>query len=219
MAESHTILSSQELAAKKAARKESVLEYQRKWRKDNAERYYALQRKRRSENPDKVKAQSLRYRLKNGEKMRADAKAYAKLYPEKVKARFAKYFEKTKHFRYEEWGWKEAIKRGCMVGDRKVLVELYRRAIELTKTSGEKWSVDHIIPLSYGGHHSPENCQVMPLRINALKSSNPFWVCSDRQFKDWRDVPMSSWPKGFRDIYDAIICHKYGNKLEDEIIA
>jgi len=39
----------------------------------------------------------------------------------------------------------------------------------LEKISGIKWSVDHLVPLSRGGIHAPENFKLVPLADNLAK--------------------------------------------------
>lgn len=41
----------------------------------------------------------------------------------------------------------------------------------------EGYQVDHIIPLSLGGEHSPDNLQYLPTKINRLKSNKIDYDC------------------------------------------
>lgn len=60
-----------------------------------------------------------------------------------------------------------ARKKGAVIGNRKALVRVYKRAEEL-----RKWfnvAVDHIIPISKGGHHSADNLQIIYASENRKK--------------------------------------------------
>ena len=207
----------QELEKHRALVKQRRDEYQRDWRKKNSDRYYALQRKRRAENPERTKAQSAKHR--NPEKARQYAKEYAANNPEKIKARFKRYLDKHRAESYEKWSFSISRKMGCEFADRIRLLEIYKRAVELTKQTGVLWSVDHIIPLSFGGHHRPENVQLMPALINQIKSGNPFWICQDGIYKDWRSVPVEFWSEKFKSAYYSVVDFSDKNRMPFLIIA
>jgi hypothetical protein len=196
----------EELDCHKAQVKARQRAYQKEWRRKNASRYYELQRLRRKNNP-KYSEWAANWREKNRNRLNTKAREWAKKNKESNKARFLKYLNKTRAQRYEEWAYRQAIKKGCAVYGRDRLVEMYQRAIDLTKQTGVRWSVDHIISMSFGGPHCPDNCQPMPVKMNASKSGNPFWVSEDGSFKDWRSVPMSIWPPRFRRLYDGVVSH------------
>ena len=57
---------------------------------------------------------------------------------------------------------------------RREIKNIYKRARELTESTGVPHDVDHIIPLSNPyvcGLHVPWNLQVLPKRLNAKKSN------------------------------------------------
>jgi 5-methylcytosine-specific restriction endonuclease McrA len=53
----------------------------------------------------------------------------------------------------------------------KVVSVFYDAAKRIGNCMGIKFSVDHIIPLSKGGSHSPENLQWVPFRWNSSKGN------------------------------------------------
>lgn len=184
-----------------------VRQYQREWRKKNAERYYEKQRKRRADPKSGHKEWAAKWREKNRDRLNEKARDWARRNPEKHKEKFLVYLNRNRAKRYEDWGHREAVRRGCVIGDRDAVREVYQRAIDLSKETGVRWSVDHIIPLGLGGAHSIENVQAMLHDLNQTKSGNPFWICENGEYKDWRDVPFSTWPDKFLKIYNAVASH------------
>lgn len=81
----------------------------------------------------------------------------------------------------------------------------YAEAKRLTRETGIRHEVDHIIPLASGGHHHHDNLQILPRFINIAKRANPFW--EQAPYKCWRDVPEHLWPESLADEYNAL---KYG---------
>lgn len=80
---------------------------------------------------------------------------------------------------------------------------IYQRAATLTKLTGWKHSVDHIIPVSVGGHHHEDNLQALPVEINSSKHNNPFW--EHPEYCSWRDVPRKLWPAELVPEYDQLL--------------
>jgi hypothetical protein len=101
----------------------------------------------------------------------------------------------------------QANKKQRLHKDHSVIAEteLHSQAIRLTKETGIKHHVDHIIPIWGGGWHHHANLQVLPALINASKGRNPFW--EQAPYKSWRDVPEELWPDNLADEYNAL---KYG---------
>lgn len=51
------------------------------------------------------------------------------------------------------------------------VIEIYKEAIALRKTTGDTYHVDHIIPLSKGGLHHPLNLQIITASENLSKGN------------------------------------------------
>lgn len=124
---------------------EKLKEKNRRWRKDNPDKYYAGIRRWEKENPTK----------KNG-------------YTWKVKKGNPKYVEK----RIERY---KAIKPSFLVSSyKKEIKEIYARAKAITKETGVKHVVDHIMPLigpNFRGLHVPWNMQIITFEENTKKSN------------------------------------------------
>lgn len=193
----------EQLAEHDAGVKARAAENIKQWKRDNRDKVNAATRARRAVNPEKTKADSKKYR--NPEKCRIYAADRLKNNPQAVRAVRKKNYEKTKAIRHENWAYKDAVRRGCPIGDRALIIPLYDIAVEMQRKTGVRWSVDHIIPLALGGHHRIENMQPMPLVLNHTKSGNPFWICDDGGYKDWRNVPYRYWPEKFKAIYDQVV--------------
>lgn len=55
--------------------------------------------------------------------------------------------------------------------ERRVIVEVYKRAREMSVNTGIPHEVDHIIPLSRGGLHHPSNLQILTRDENKFKGA------------------------------------------------
>ena len=51
------------------------------------------------------------------------------------------------------------------------IIEIYKEAVALRKTTGDDYHVDHIIPISKGGLHHPLNLQILTAFENLSKSN------------------------------------------------
>lgn len=81
-----------------------------------------------------------------------------------------------------------AKRRAAIYGSRTDVV-LVRQIYEFCP---DGYTVDHIIPLSKGGAHSPENLQYLPTLVNTRKRDQLEYDCSADAL-DWREfVPESS---------------------------
>jgi len=67
---------------------------------------------------------------------------------------------------------------------REEIKKFYRLSKELCKRTGEKWHVDHTVPISMGGLHHQDNLQVVPAEWNLKKGglSSEAW---DGEYPDW----------------------------------
>lgn len=83
--------------------------------------------------------------------------------------------------------------------DRKAVLALYQKAVDLSAQTGMQYVVDHIIPIKRGGWTHELNLQVMPAKDNFLKQAKAFWT--SWEYLDFRDVPQFLWPEQLAPYY------------------
>lgn len=157
----------------------------RKATADARKRYEAkrIQKPRRGrKNPDGNAQAVARYRDQNQEQVRASARAsyhryatrnreraraYHKVNPDKAQARVA-----TRRAR---------VRVDLSKMERASVEAFYRLSRDLTKRFGQQYHVDHIVPLSQGGMHHPDNLVVMRADYNQRKHARR-WLALEKLF-------------------------------------
>lgn len=157
---------------------QKLYEYKKAWAKANAEKVRASRIKYEERNAEKV----AEYRNSPEFKQRAveRAKAFKKADPEKSRinsllwhkkypaksAFISKTYQARKRKAVPSWANLDRIEA------------LYSLAAMFTSNTGEKWHVDHIIPIKNDlvcGLHVYENLRVVPATVN-LQKSNKFVI-------------------------------------------
>lgn len=119
----------------------------------------------RAANPDKSRKITFEYRQRNLEKERERYTNYNKKHPE-VRARISA----------ERRAKQKGATPSWLTDDHREQIKLiYQHAKECEMLTGDKYHVDHIIPLNgenVSGLHVPWNLQVLPADINIAKSNN-----------------------------------------------
>ena len=139
---------------------------------------WALDNKKRSEKPksEASKAAGRRYYEKNKEAVKARANARPKSevtrYKRMHKERNPDYYKALTSVRKRRH--RNATPRWLTTGQKLAIRNLYLQAMELTRITGERYVVDHIVPLisdEVCGLHVPWNLRVITQEEN-LKKSN-----------------------------------------------
>ena len=139
------------------------------WAKDNANR---------SKNPksEASKAAGKRYYEKNKETVKARANARSKdeinQYRKTHKEKNPEYYKALTSVRKRRH--RDATPKWITTGHKLAMRQLYLQAMELTKITGERYVVDHIVPLisdAVCGLHVPWNLRVITQDENLRKSN------------------------------------------------
>lgn len=123
--------------------------------------------------------------LRNSKELRKKASEYGKAY-RKTKIGHAN--KRASHAK------RRALKKAatsCAITDIKLLKLIYLYC-------PEGYHVDHVIPLSKGGQHHPNNLQYLPAVINLRKHNDEEYNCSEYVIR-WQDnlnEPSSTIPSG-----------------------
>jgi len=140
---------------------EKVLSYRKKWVMDNRDKVNAVARKSYYARYDAVKA----YRVKNKDKIAIAVNRWKRAHPE-VSSMYCAKRRLAKSDRTPLWANDEL--------DTLIKKEAYKKAAEMTKSTGIAHEVDHIIPLSgviVSGLHIWNNLQVITKSENARKKN------------------------------------------------
>lgn len=144
-----------------AANASEYKERARKWKEENPERFKEMRAKVRAANPEKFREISRADWQKHNAKRKAAKHAYRAAHPD-LGAHHCRLRQTRKQQATPAWADLNAIKA------------IYRRAAELTKQTGERWHVDHEIPLKHSlvcGLHVPANLRVIPGAENQSKGN------------------------------------------------
>ena len=133
------------------------IECVKKWCKENKNRAIEYRKKYYEENRE--------HKLEYGKKYYEDNKEHCREYNKK-------WAKNNQHLRRANEQKRRAMKKGAAVD----LTDNERLAIQLIYEDAQilGWHVDHIVPLSKGGRHHPDNLQIVKSSYN-LSKSNKLW--------------------------------------------
>lgn len=135
------------------------------WYSENKESHLVATAEWANKNPESRKKTYKKYREENLEVCRTRCKSWQKRNPAKTTASASKY-RASKLNATPTWLTQD---------HHKAIEEIYYLARECEMLTGDKYHVDHIVPLNgknISGLHVPWNLQVLPADINVAKSNN-----------------------------------------------
>lgn len=146
---------------------------------ENKEDYSAYGKEYRKNNKEKVLKDKTIWRKRNSEKLNAKTREARKLNPKRFQETTRRYKSKNKHIVNANTAKRSASKINATPNwlSKEQLNEiknLYKIASNLTKLTGIKHEVDHIIPLrnpDVCGLHVPWNLQVLTKEENNIKNN------------------------------------------------
>jgi|TARA_R110000823_G_scaffold281476_1_gene399797 5-methylcytosine-specific restriction endonuclease McrA len=137
----------------------------KKWRENNPKRDKEHKATYIKNDPERRKEQTrisvAKFRKKNLEHCRKQNRQYKRDNPDIIQS--AKAIRRIK-----KWGSYKLLSKE----EKAMCRSFYTEAKEKNKHSKIKYVVDHIIPISKGGKHNPQNLQVVPELWNMQKGSN-----------------------------------------------
>ena len=131
-------------------------------------------------NKERILAAKKQYYLANKEAINNKTAEYRKNNPEKVKALNKKWLEENKAAKNASNKKRKAAKKYRTPSwltdvDFERMENEYKLAALLTKLTGQKWEVDHIVPLQgqfVSGLHVPSNLRAIPAFDNRSKHNS-----------------------------------------------
>ena len=122
----------------------------------------------REENKEQISDYAKTYNKKNKAKIKARKAAFYKRNKEKIKAKRKLYLAAAGTKKYE------ALKKDSILPttDFEAIKEIYKQCEIITKKTGIRHHVDHIVPLKIGGAHHQDNLRIITAEENMEKHSN-----------------------------------------------
>lgn len=155
----------------------------REWKRENHDRVVAGKRDWEARNPERHahgnRARSNRWRTKNVELSRLRvlrSKRKKLIYYREQSREWAQANAAKCRARYKAYMARK-LRAMPIWADLEKIEALYELAQQMTKSTGQPWHVDHVVPLTSKlvcGLHTHDNLQVIPGSLN-LSKSNRYW--------------------------------------------
>ena len=148
----------------------------KRWRHANKERVRQWTRENRKLNVERIRANGLRWYWRNKERSLECTKKWQEENKDRFKAQCAIWMK-------EHGAAKQAKRRASKMratpqwADSASIKAIYAASREMTRATGQKWVVDHVVPLRSRlvcGLHVESNLQLLPFAENA-KKHNRYW--------------------------------------------
>lgn len=136
----------------------------KKWREANPDKEKARGVRWRAENPELAKQRAIAWRKSNRDKYNNNIQRYRKAHPDRINYQTS-LRRAAKLSATPKWLTKE---------HKKKIAQIYESASILTRTTGIRYHVDHIVPLrgkEVSGLHVPWNLRVITAKLNSKKSN------------------------------------------------
>lgn len=154
--------------------REKNLEYQSQWRKNNPEYHIQYQRRWRENNLEKARERQRRWRKDNPEKIAEHDAQYRKRNLKKVKERIRQWKddnpEKERANSNRRRAWKNKVV--SQTYDFEAICAQYENKCLCCDRGDVDLTVDHIIPISWGGPDIADNIQPFCLSCNSGKGNH-----------------------------------------------
>lgn len=159
-------------ASRSEEQKAVVRERHRGYREINRGRLLAQKKAYYQKNKKRHRERAAHWASLNPEKMRAYRLLWARSNPEKLQKSRVRWEKENPAVCLERVRRRQARLRGCsLVGSRRLVQTIYEASLRVTSCVGVRFEVDHIVPLSKGGDHSPGNLQILPRWLNGRKGA------------------------------------------------
>lgn len=158
---------------------DKVRSYARKWRESNPDLAKNRPRLWRETNPDKQRQSEINYRKNNPDKRRVSCSTYRRFNKEKESEYRKKYCLTNRPILNAKAAKRRSAKLLATPSwiNEEIVLSIYKEASILTKSTGIKHHVDHIVPLQSSivcGLHCESNLRIVTFEEN-LSKGNRIW--------------------------------------------